>query len=174
MRNIPTALLLLALASSCAPMPPSAPHPLLEQSIHWPALGRICGTNDKNCQSQSDAAFNVDQRSRLVEFWSPNCPPCRERLTELSRRHREFEAMGWSVVLVAVLEPDESESLALDTLHRWKAFESSWTLAQSASTQIGVHGLPSVWLVSAQQRLRWVAPARATIDDVIVAAKRVR
>ncbi len=173
MRRILILWALGVVSGGCTPMPPSAPHPLLEQTIRWPALRRSCGAEDKDCQTQKDGAFEVEHQRRVVEFWSPNCPPCRERLLELCRRRNELQSRGWSVALVAVLESDECESSAMNKLQEWGLLDSSWVLSQADSTRLGIHGLPSLWLVSSQQRLRWVAPPRATIDDIIVAVERI-
>jgi thiol-disulfide isomerase/thioredoxin len=165
-------VLLGGLACTGAPAPSSArtsaQHPLRGEHVRWPALRRACAAQDKTCR---EGTFSPHEREALtlVEFWSPHCPPCKQRLAELSQREAELWARGAFLELIAVLEPEEPDSLVNDTLRNWQLERSSWILSQQDAERLRIAGLPSLWLVSSRSQLLWVARARSTFEDVIAA-----
>lgn len=155
----------LALAGCARTALPSAPHSLLGEPIPWPALHRVCAAPTRFCQSGEETFRPAE--SRLIEFWSPSCAPCRQRLQQLHRHRDEFAKRGWSFELVAVVSSDESDALVLEKLSNWGVGTSTWVLAEPDATQLHVSGLPSLWLVSSRGHLQWVAPARASLADIL-------
>lgn len=63
----------------------------------------------------SDLAYPGPEKTRrprspvLLDFFRTDCPPCVQKLPELVRQHGRLKEQGITVVLVALLEPDEGE-----------------------------------------------------------------
>lgn len=158
----------------CVTPQPSAPHPRLGQIPHWPAPLLASSRSPSDCLQAPFASLTQASLPTVVEFWSPHCAPCRERLLELQARRDTLRAEGLCVLRVAVLEEDESSRDVETALNAWGVSGPSLTISQEQAVALGVHGLPSLWLVSARQRLTWVAPPRATFGDILTAAEHFR
>ena len=49
-----------------------------------------------------------------------------------------------------------------------------WVITESDAAMLHVSGLPSHWLVSSRGQRQWVAPARASFEDILRALDAVR
>jgi hypothetical protein len=148
----------------CSPQrPPSAPHPLLGQRVE------ITWRSNPEVNGPPTAGHH---RMMLMEFWSPTCSPCRPRLLELVHRKSQLSSMGVNLRLVAVLDDDESTDSAQRILNELGIREPFGEVSTDAAiNRLATSVLPATWLLDANGRLLWVAPASARQLDIERAAR---
>lgn len=152
------------LLASCGHAPtPSAQHPMLGQNVTV-----ALPTNDGALVSIP----SQDGKSTVLDFWGPTCEPCRKKLPELVAKNAELQSRGARLILVAVLADGESTEQAKSVLSSWGV---DWPFlvdrANASRSQLGVNSLPATLVVDAQGKLIWSAPADASADDVVTAAR---
>jgi thiol-disulfide isomerase/thioredoxin len=153
-------VVLVALAACAAPLQ-SAPHPLLGS--------RPPGADVVHAQKDRVRP----PRPSVLEFWSLDCPPCRERVPRLVALQGEFESRGIELVLVAVLDDEQTPADARARLHSWGVEHGTLVVPYAtAETRLGVMALPETWVLDQTGRLMWVAPTSARIEDIVRAASR--
>jgi thiol-disulfide isomerase/thioredoxin len=156
--------LLLLLLSACGTANPSATSPGSAS-----AVGKNVALS---LPSSTGARVSIGNGGQplVLDFWSPECKPCRETIPALVHRKSELEAKGASLLLVAVLARDESTDAAKATLASWGVTESFLIDRDNVSmSAAGVRDLPATVVLDAQHNLKWTAPENATPDDVIAA-----
>jgi thiol-disulfide isomerase/thioredoxin len=156
----------LLLASCSASVPPSAKHPRLG----FPALFTLpAETGELTSVPEAPPA-----KATVVAFWATSCEPCQQRVAGLAKQAERWNADGVSLVLVAVLRPDETADSARSTLASWGAPRPFLVDRQGEVDKVlGVDKLPAIWVLDAGGTLRWAAPEQATAEQVGAAAKRV-
>jgi thiol-disulfide isomerase/thioredoxin len=107
-------------------------------------------------------------RSYVLDFWAPSCKPCKKKLPALVARKQELASKGASLVLVAVLDHDESSNQAREVLASWGVKEPFLVSDTEASkTRAGVATLPATLVLDTHGRLLWSAPDTASDQDVL-------
>ncbi len=148
----------LALASCTTPRP-TAPHP---------SLGQIISLDLPSDTGKLVSVPWRGPRSYVLDFWGPSCKPCKEKLPALVARKQELARKGASLVLVAILDSDESSDQARQVLTSWGVNEPFLVSDVDASkSRAGVSSLPATLVLDASGRLLWSAPDNATDSDVI-------
>jgi len=80
----------------------------------------------------------------VLDFWATTCEPCRTATPALVARKDEIEARGARLVLVGVLEEEESTDQARGVLESWGVHEPFLVDRDNASkSQLGVMSLPA-------------------------------
>ena len=51
----------------------------------------------------------------LLNFWATWCPPCREEIPDFIRLHKEFKDRDFSVIGLAIDQPDKVNAFELET-----------------------------------------------------------
>lgn len=153
----------LLLAGACASAPKSADHPMLEKqvSLSLPA-------NDGSLVTIPGEGGS----SYVLDFWAPTCVPCRTATPAMVARKDELRARGAHLILVGVLEDEESTEQAQAVLQSWGVRDRFLVDRDDASkSQLGVSSLPATLIVDKTGKLVWVAPAGASADDVVAAVR---
>ena len=111
-------------------------------------------------------------RITVVDAFAPSCAPCAKKLPALMAKRSELAEAGASIVLVAVLASDESDTQALEALRSW-GVEQSFLVDRGdvLRRELAVAQLPATVLLDAAGKVRWVAPTTATAEDIVAAAK---
>jgi hypothetical protein len=103
-----------------------------------------------------------------LDFFSPSCDPCREKVPALVAKRGELEARGAKLVLVAVLADSESTNDAQRSLASWGVSEGFLVDKGGVSNrEAGVSGLPATLVLDADGGRVWTAPPTATAADVL-------
>ena len=107
-------------------------------------------------------------RATVVSFWSTGCKPCRNWISDLSRRRPDIEAKEGRLVIVAVLGEGETQQDAQATLTNW-GVNTSFVLdpGGAAQREAGITAQPGTLIVEKGGTVRWIAPGDATTDDVM-------
>jgi hypothetical protein len=107
-------------------------------------------------------------RATVVSFWSTGCKPCRNWISELTRRRPDIEAKEGRLVIVAVLGEGEAQEQAQATLSSW-GVNTGFVLdpGGAAQREAGISAQPGTLIVEEQGTVRWVAPGDASSDDVM-------
>lgn len=152
---------LTACGPSATPSKASAPSSVLGKSLRFDLPSE-----------QGDRIFIPVRRARatVVTFWSPGCKPCRNWVSALVRLRPDIEAKQAELVLVAVPAEGESAEDAKATLRDWSVV-STFVIDQGggAQQQSGVTAQPATLVVDQRGTVQWVAPADATVDDLLSA-----
>jgi protein-disulfide isomerase len=153
--------LVLAGCAGAPAGPASAPNPMLGRAVTM-AL-----------PSDQGALVHIPlpgAHATVLEFFSPTCVPCRQRVPAILAVREELEAKGAQLVLVAVLADSESSADAAAALEQWGA-KSSFLVDNSAGARrdAGVEELPHTMIVDAAGGVVWVAPPACSAKDVVAA-----
>jgi thiol-disulfide isomerase/thioredoxin len=123
------------------PVPSAAPTP--------PMTGLI--------EDEAGAAFDLTKfrgAPLLVNFWATWCPPCVAELPALDRAARALDgAVG--VLLVSVDRGGKSKAWPFLEARGIKAPHIGFDAKAALSREMGVRGLPTTFLISADQRTSW-------------------
>ncbi len=162
---VATALVAL-LGSGCASSPDAAPP---SASNH--ALGSTVAFELPSNEGQLLSIPKPKARLTVVDAFAPSCAPCAKKLPALMAKRAELAEAGASIVLVAVLASDESDTQAMDALRSW-GVEQSFLVDRGdvLRRELAVAELPATVLVDAMGKVRWVAPLSATAEDIVSAA----
>ena len=147
------------LVAACSSAPASAPSSLLGKSVS------LALPTDSGMLAQIPSA---GARATVLDFWAPTCVPCRKKLPELMARKGDIEARGGKLVLVGVLEAEESTESARDTLRSW-GINAPFLIDRGGASrsQADVTTLPATLILDARGTLRWVAPKEASAQDIV-------
>lgn len=143
--------------------PKSAPSPVLGRSV------RI----DLPSNEGTLVSLPARRPATTIDGFAPSCEPCRSKVPALVARQAELSARGVQLVLVAVLEDDESSEDAKAALVSWGVPADQPFLVDRGAVlrrELGIEGLPASVVLDAQGRVRWVAPAGASADEVVHAS----
>ena len=156
------ALLAFGCASAPASGPPSA-------SNH--ALGSTVAFELPSNEGQLLAIPKPKARLTVVDAFAPSCAPCAKKLPALMAKRAELAEAGASIVLVAVLASDESDTQAMAALRSWGVAQSFLVdRGDVLRRELAVAELPATVLVDATGKVRWVAPVTASAEDILAAA----
>lgn len=153
--------LLLASTIGCGGAPtPSAPSSSLNQTVGF-SLPSDTG---------SLVSIPLTEHAVVLDAWAPSCEPCRKKLPALFARRADIEERGAKLVLIAVLSEGESTESARATLNEW-GIRAPFLVDRGdvLRREAGVSELPSTLVLDPDGRVRWVAPATATAEDVVAA-----
>jgi hypothetical protein len=152
---------LVMLACARAPLRPSAPSSKLGHSIAFPL------------PSDTGALVTIPPpgaHATVLDFFSPTCTPCKEKLPKLLAERGAIEAKGARLLLIGVLADSESTDDARRALESWGAHSPFLVDRGSVSrSEAGVEKLPATIVLDLSGVLLWVAPADATEKDVVAA-----
>jgi thiol-disulfide isomerase/thioredoxin len=168
LRRTSFALSTLGLAlSACGPgpspggAPPSAPSDKLGQEVGF------------SLPSDEGALVTVPlagARATVLDFFGPTCGPCKEKVPALDAKRAELAKKGAKLVLVGVLGDGESTDDAKRALASWGV--TAPFLVDKDGTgkrEAGVTALPATLVLDASGAVKWIAPPKATADDVLAA-----
>jgi thiol-disulfide isomerase/thioredoxin len=113
-----------------------------------------------------------DRLPLVLDFFAPTCLPCKDAVPALFAKRAEIEAKGARLVLVGVLADSESTEDARRALASWGVrapfLKDSGGVSQR---ELGVDKLPATVILDGKGVVRWVAPDRATAEDVVTAVR---
>jgi hypothetical protein len=149
---------LLAL-SSCAGVLPSAPSPMLGQSVRF----ELRGDHEEKIVVPAPKA-----RATVIEIWSPTCQSCKERVSTLVAREAEILQKGAKLILMVVLSEGEAPEDAGKALESWgvRAHPFAIDNGDVMKSSFGLTELPATVILRGD-KLHWVAPASAEASDVV-------
>lgn len=155
-------LALLAQAlSSCGPAapPPSAPSEKLGQTVTF-ALPSNAGALVTVPLSTSKVT--------VLDFFGPTCEPFKTKVPALHAKRAELAAKGAQLVFIGVLGDGESTDDAKRALAAW-GVEAPFLVDRDGTgkREAGVTALPATLVLDAKGAVLWVAPPKATADDVV-------
>ncbi|MEI8314715.1 MAG: TlpA disulfide reductase family protein [Verrucomicrobiota bacterium] len=91
----------------------------------------------------------------LVDFWATWCPPCRREVPTLVAAYRKLHDKGFEVVGISL---DQSkEQLMVFTKNNgmpWPQYFDGKGWENELSTRFHIEGLPTMWLLDKQGRIR--------------------
>lgn len=108
----------------------------------------------------------------LVNFWATWCAPCIEELPSLARAAAALESDGVTVLLVSIDRGGAAKARPFLEQHGAGDLPMGFDPKARLSREMGVRGLPTTFLISADQSRQWafVGPyewdAPAVLDDV--------
>jgi thiol-disulfide isomerase/thioredoxin len=107
----------------------------------------------------------------VIDYFAPNCEPCRAKLPALVARRAELEQRGAHLVLVGVLESSDSTEAVEKVLSSWGLpGERFFIDRDGVSAKVAkVTDFPTTQVFDAGRSLRWVGHVGATADDVVKA-----
>ncbi len=91
----------------------------------------------------------------LVNFWAIWCPPCVAELPALERATTALEAQSVRVLLVSVDRGGAKKAVPFLEKYGVSSPELAFDLKGTLSTHLGVRGLPTTFLLSADQVKSW-------------------
>ncbi len=151
----------LGLVGGCghAILPPSAPNSMMGKRVTF-AL-----------PSNSGALVSVPAkgaRFTVLDFFSPSCKPCKEKLPALYAKRDALSKKGAQLMLVAVLG-DEPTDDATQALASWGVTNAPFLVDHGdvSRASAAVRGLPATLILDRDGTLRWAAPPTATAEQVV-------
>ena len=91
----------------------------------------------------------------LVNFWATWCPPCVAELPALERAVAPLEAQSVRVLLVSVDRGGAKKAVPFLEKHGVSSPELAFDLQGALSRHLAVRGLPTTFLLSADQTKSW-------------------
>jgi len=111
-------------------------------------------------------------RFTVVDFFGPTCEPCKKSVPALHAKRAQLAEKNAKLVLVAVLADGESTDDAKRALASWGVTASFLVDKEGTGRrEAGVDALPATIVLDAAGGVTWVAPVKATADDVVAAAR---
>jgi len=110
----------------------------------------------------------------LLDAFAPTCKPCAKKVPALLSRQAELSEAGVKLVLVAVLDEDESIDDAMAALRAWGA-EAPFLVDRGdvMRRELAVDALPASVVLDRSGTVRWVASVETEADEVVAAARSV-
>ena len=109
-------------------------------------------------------------RAVVLDFWSPTCAPCKKTIPAMLAKKAELAGKGAVLVLVCVLDKDESVDDARAVLALWGVQESFLVDRGGAFlAKVGARGVPAFAVIDSAGILRWLAPDSITSKDILSA-----
>jgi thiol-disulfide isomerase/thioredoxin len=141
--------------------PPSAPSDKLGQAVGF------------SLPSDEGALVTIplpEARTTVLDFFGPTCGPCKEKVPALHAKRDELAKKGAKLVLVGVLADGESTEQAKRALASWGVTASFLVDKEgTGKREAGVTTLPATLVLDATGAVKWVAPPKATAEDVLAA-----
>lgn len=151
---------------TAAALPPSAPTELLGQAIAFTLV---------SAQGEP-TPVPVAGRVTLVDYFGPQCVPCREKLPALWAERQRLTAAGVELQLVAILDEGQSTEEAAGALAKWGVPGLPFLVDRDnvAAREAGLSELPGAQVYDRAGALRWQAPSAASVAQIVDAAMAVR
>jgi thiol-disulfide isomerase/thioredoxin len=137
-------------------------------SAESPALGT---TLKLSLPDEKGAAVPIPAagaRATVLDFWSPSCAPCARTVPALVALQRDIEEQGARLVLVAVLDDDETVDAARATLTTW-GVNAPFVVDKGgkALKAAGPREVPGLVVLNDAGVVRWIAPDGVTQKDIL-------
>ena len=140
---------------------PSASSPVLDQ----PLALRLA-----DADGQPISVRNAEGRPTVLYFWAPTCQACGEKVPQLLDAEPMFGERRARLVLVGVLDEDESAEDARAALASWGVDRPFLVVRDRASQRrAGLTELPKVMVLDGHGVVSWVAPRGSTAQDILSA-----
>ena len=152
----------------CSPAaPPNAPSA---------ALGHVVEMSLPTDRGALGAVPLRGARVTVVDFFSPTCAPCKEKVPALVAKRETLASAGVALVLVAILADGESTNDARRALAAWGVPGTPFLVdaGDASRREAAVRELPTTLVLDAGGTVRWASPVGATADDVVAAARAAR
>jgi len=109
-------------------------------------------------------------RAVVLDFWSTSCEPCKRTVPAVLAKRAEIEKKGALLLLVGVLDKDQTPDDAKSILALWGVQEPFLVDQEGAYLKkIGARDVPAFAVVDSGGILRWVAPDSVTMANVLAA-----
>ena len=107
----------------------------------------------------------------VVDYFAPNCEPCRKKLPALVARRADLALHGARLALVGVLESSDSTASVEGVLASWGLADERFFIdREGVSARVAkVTEFPTTQVFDATRSLRWVGHAASTEEDVLAA-----
>ena len=91
----------------------------------------------------------------LIDFWATWCGPCRRSNPAVVEVNRKLHAKGYQIVGIT-LYPDRDKMLQFtkDKNMTWPQYFDGLVWENKIARRFGIEGIPTMWLVDKQGRLR--------------------
>ena len=107
----------------------------------------------------------------IIEIWARWCEGCQHAVPALLEQRGKLEADGVRVVLLGVLEDDESVDDARAKLASWGVSEPFMIdRGGTLMRRFGFSELPASVVLDAQGNVRWTSQKGSSANDVVAAA----
>ena len=91
----------------------------------------------------------------LVDFWATWCGPCRQEVPHVVRVYQKLHAQGFEVIGISLDRSREQMlQFAKDNDMPWPQYFDGRVWDNTVATRAGIEGIPTMWLVDKQGRVR--------------------
>jgi thiol-disulfide isomerase/thioredoxin len=124
---------------------------------------------------QLSAVPAAGAKATVADFFAPTCAPCRKKVPALYQRRAELHAAGAQLVLIGLLDGNESTEDARSALASWGIPGASFLVdsGDASRREAGVQTLPTTLVLDARGVVRWVSSAESSASEVVAAARAV-